>query len=160
MNIDSVKKQQLYVDFDYFDWYGIPIMVLILFILTILVLRQKAINHRVVEHQDTWGCGYEAPSAKMQYTSDSFSEPILELMPQLTLADTPIKIQETFPKNIEYETNESDVIEENWIIKIAHYIPLLVRPFHFFQNGKTQYYVLYAVLSLTVLILLTVLKIV
>ena len=45
-----------------------------------LVLRVRG---RSPMHDDTWGCGYAAPSARMQYTARSFSEQFAErLLPR------------------------------------------------------------------------------
>lgn len=43
-----------------------------------LVLRRGASRRRV---DDTWGCGYLAPTARMQYTSGSFAEAAQHLLP-------------------------------------------------------------------------------
>ena len=45
-----------------------------------LVLYLRARRRRV---DDTWGCGYVAPTARMQYTSGSFSEAAHILLPRL-----------------------------------------------------------------------------
>ena len=42
------------------------------------VLARRARRHRI---DDTWACGYAAPTARMQYTSGSFSEAAQHLLP-------------------------------------------------------------------------------
>ena len=40
-------------------------------------LRRRLLAHRSVGSASTWGCAYDVPTARMQYTSASFSSPLL-----------------------------------------------------------------------------------
>jgi len=47
---------------------------------------------------DTWGCGYAAPTARMQYTSGSFSEAVQKLLPRRLRARVAIEREQAlFP---------------------------------------------------------------
>lgn len=59
------------------------------------VLVRRARRHR---DDDTWGCGYVAPTSRMQYTSGSFSQAAYVLMPRLLRPRVAIRRDETvFP---------------------------------------------------------------
>ena len=44
---------------------------------TLVLVRRALLRRRDVRAGATWGCGYEAPTARMQYTAASFADPVL-----------------------------------------------------------------------------------
>ena len=52
-------------------------------LLLVIALRGVATSALARRGAPTWGCGYEAPSAAMQYTSASFSEPLTRIVQPL-----------------------------------------------------------------------------
>lgn len=62
----------------------------------------------------TWGCGYTAPNARMQYTGSSFSHPMAtvfrDVLAYLTREDLPKGV---FPKDGRYDTHCVDSVEQS-----------------------------------------------
>jgi hydrogenase-4 component B len=159
LNINKVHCDSIFYEINDFTWFYIPIGILAGLFILLYALRQFITSNRDVQYEGTWGCGYESPSAKMQYTSHSFGESVSELIPQFNYGIEKGEITKIFPEPIKFETHEEDKIGKNYMQKIAELFPRLVSPLHIFQNGKTQFYVLYSVLFLVALVLLTVTKI-
>jgi formate hydrogenlyase subunit 3/multisubunit Na+/H+ antiporter MnhD subunit len=97
---------------------------------------------------DTWGCGYAAPTARMQYTSGSFAEPILQLLPRALRARVVMRREATlFPHRGELISDRDDPFTR------SAYEPLLDRfgkrfaQLRWVQQGITHLYVLYIVVT-------------
>jgi len=82
-------------------------------ILAGLVLLRFALLPRCDRRHVTWGCGYTAANARMQYTGSSFSHPMVtvfwDFLSYLLRADLP---QSVFPKNGHYDTHCVDSVEQ------------------------------------------------
>lgn len=94
----------------------------------------------------TWGCGYIAPAAKMQYTASSFIRAYRKLAePLFSIHKKKKEITGVFPATGEQETHPYDKAEK-WLIDY----PLLrlkkfFNRFTFLQNGNLQFYILYGI---------------
>lgn len=123
------------------------IWVFILLVIVIWAIRKYIQSRRVAALGATWGCGYVAPTEKLQYTAGSFVRSYSKLFRPFLLASKEEKeIQTIFPTEGTYETHIYDRIEKYLIDKpIAAYKSLLGR-FVFLQNGKLQYYISYGII--------------
>jgi hydrogenase-4 component B len=69
----------------------------------------------------TWGCGYTAPNARMQYTGSSFSHPMVavfrDLLKYLTREDLPRGV---FPPDGHYESHCVDSVERTMFALLAN----------------------------------------
>jgi hypothetical protein len=52
-------------------------IVLAAILVVVVVIRLLLLRGREVRTEATWACGYAAPTPRMQYTSASFSQPLL-----------------------------------------------------------------------------------
>ena len=99
---------------------------------------------------ETWGCGYLKPTARMQYTASSFAQPFTRLLQLFTRKEVP-PLQPVFPKEAHFSTHPQDPAQEGL------YRPLfnrLKRGAHWgkqLQHGSLRVYLLY--ISLTLLAL-------
>jgi formate hydrogenlyase subunit 3/multisubunit Na+/H+ antiporter MnhD subunit len=121
-----------------------------IFILIILVLwgfRKLVMRSRKATTDLTWGCGYVAPTEKLQYTAGSFVRSYSKLFrPFLLSSKTEKEVEGIFPSGGSYETHIYDRIEKYLVDNpIAAYKSLLSR-FLFLQNGKLQFYILYGII--------------
>ena len=121
-----------------------------IFILIVLVLwgfRKLVTQKRSASVDVTWGCGYIAPTAKLQYTAGSFVRPYSKLFRPFLLSHKAQKdVEGIFPSGGSYETYSYDRIEKYMIDNpISAYKSLLGR-FLFLQNGKLQFYILYGII--------------
>ena len=109
----------------------------------------------------TWGCGYTgANPASHQYTATSFANSIVELAPVVNVKKhgEEIREDEIFPKEREFETHSSDILEETMVSAPANKFIYLLEKIAVFQTGKLQNYLLYALLFLVAIFVLSLLK--
>jgi len=125
--------------------WGIWIFILISAV--VFGLRKLVMQNRKASVEPTWGCGYIAPTVKLQYTAGSFVRPYSKLFrPFLLSSKTQKDVEGLFPSGGSYETHIYDRIEKYLIDNpIAAYKSLLGK-FLFLQNGKLQFYILYGII--------------
>jgi len=127
--------------------------ILILLAISIFTIRKFALNQRKIEKSPTWGCGYIAPTPKIQYTASSFIRTYSKLFaPFLLMGKHEEEINGIFPSEAKYHTHPYDKVEK-WLIDS----PLKLNKsfmgrFVFLHNGKLQVYILYGVLFIIAVI--------
>ncbi len=118
-----------------------------------LYLIKKAALKGKTASGDTWGCGYQAPSPRIQYTASSFAS--VFLMPKGPL----IKIEEDtaqteglFPKKASYISKARDIIAAMTVKPAIKAVSFVMRGFSWIQSGNTQQYILYGLVFLIIAI--------
>ena len=102
----------------------------------------------------TWGCGYQAPSSRIQYTASSFASTFLKpIGPFLRLEEENVYPEGVFPKEASYKSRPHDVIEAATVKPASKLINFIMRAFSWIQSGNTQQYILYGLIFLIVSIL-------
>lgn len=129
------------------------------FILTILILlgiRKLVLRKRAILISSTWGCGYTAPTSKIQYTGSSFSRTYSKLFAMIFLINKKEKdVQGVFPLYAHLETNIYDKTEK-WLIDYPlGRLKYFLSRFLFIQNGRLQTYVAYGIVFIIAILLLT-----
>ena len=129
------------------------------FILTILILlgiRKLVLRKRAITISSTWGCGYTAPTAKIQYTGSSFSRTYSKLFAMIFLINKKEKnVQGVFPLYAHLETHIYDKTEK-WLIDYPlGRLKYFLSRFLFIQNGRLQTYVAYGIVFIIAILLLT-----
>ncbi len=120
---------------------------LILLILAIYWIRIRVLRNRQVSFGLTWGCGYVAPTPKLQYTAGSFVRSYVKLnKPTLTFSKDEKEVIGVFPAHSHYETNAYDKFERWLIDRPVKGLKKFLTRFLFLQNGSLQSYILYGVL--------------
>jgi hydrogenase-4 component B len=113
-------------------------------------LRTRAAG---VEASVTWGCGYSSPTPRMQYTSSSFAEMLVN---QFRWALWPIvrrsRIDTTFPRQAHYESDVPEGVLDRLVWPSAHWLAQRLSWFRVFQQGSVQTYLLY-IFAILVLLL-------
>jgi formate hydrogenlyase subunit 3/multisubunit Na+/H+ antiporter MnhD subunit len=101
-----------------------------------------------VKEGSTWGCAYETPSARMQYTGKSFSKNLGKLtnsvLPEKKVYSEILQ-SEIFPVKRKHVTLYVDVVETRLVDPLLKIIRQLIHLFNFVQNGRIQAYVLYGI---------------
>jgi formate hydrogenlyase subunit 3/multisubunit Na+/H+ antiporter MnhD subunit len=131
-------------------WAAMGLFALILFVLLVRRIVQRKAK---IEVAPTWGCGYVAPTAKLQYTASSFVRSYGKLFGAIILWFKKEKeVEGVFPIDGHYESHTYDRLEQ-WLIDkpITAYKSFMGR-FLFLQNGKLQYYILYGILFIVSII--------
>ncbi len=125
----------------------------VLLIIFIYFIRKTVTKKHKVVISSTWGCGYIAPTAKLQYTASSFVRTYSKLFGTILLFNRKEKeIQGIFPARAHYETRPYDKIEK-WLIDAPlHSFKSVLNKFRFLSNGKIQFYILYGLIFIILVI--------
>ncbi len=120
----------------------------------IYLIRWKSSQYKSLQYNSTWGCGYTAPTSKMQYTASSFVRAYRKLAePILSIHKVKKEITSIFPITGGQETHPYDSVEKWFIDYPINRIKTFLNRFVFLQNGNLQFYILYGV-SFIILVLI------
>jgi hydrogenase-4 component B len=116
-------------------------------------LRAVLLSRRDVRSSETWGCGYTQPTARMQYTSSSFAQPLTAMFrfPLGTVRHW-TAITDHFPRTAEFESHTPDVFSQGMFRPAFLGIGSLLSRLRWLQHGRLQVYVLYVAATLAVLL--------
>ncbi len=123
-----------------------------------LVVGVFWLNRRIQKHSlgwtETWGCGYTAPTARMQYTASSIAQFLVELMawPLQLKVERP-HLTTFFPSTATFKSHVPEVVLERAVIPIVHSLGRCLFWFRIVQQGSIQLYVLYIFAMLVFLLL-------
>jgi hydrogenase-4 component B len=119
----------------------------------IALLRIWLLSGREAREAGTWDCGYAEPTARMQYTSSSFAQPILDFFNVFHRGWKRLKPpQGYFPAMASFETEALDTSQEKVYRPIFEAIERFLSKLRVMQHGRIQLYVLYIVLTLIFLV--------
>ena len=117
-------------------------------------LRLLLLRKRSVESSATWGCAYQAPNSRMQYTGLSYSTPFIVLIKHIVKIrrqhEKPVGL---FPKNTKFGIHFNDIIDYHVIDPLIKIIKRLLALFTWVQSGGTGNYILYGLVFLICTIL-------
>lgn len=126
---------------------------LIALISVLLLIRKRSEKKKVIERGSTWGCGYESPAERTQYTASSFVRSYAKLAkPVLDIEKKEGELNEVFPGKSQYETHPYDKIERVFIDKPLKLLNSFTDQFRFLQNGRLQFYILYGIIFVAAVI--------
>jgi len=111
----------------------------------------------------TWGCGYLAPTSKIQYTGKSFTKTLSKTFNWIVVERkryVEVKAGETFPKKRKYVSHYHDFFEYRLIHVVTNQLIYAANYFKFIQNGRVQSYVLYGIVFIMTIFVLTVFNLV
>lgn len=132
---------------------GICAAAFLLLIGLIYLIRSKMTISRPRSFNTTWGCGYVAPTSKMQYTASSFTRAYRKLAePFLSISKRKKEITEVFPKSGGQETHPYDKAEAWFIDFPLHLLKSFLNRFTFLQNGNLQFYILYGIVFISLVL--------
>ncbi|MCL4549699.1 MAG: hydrogenase [Bacteroidetes bacterium] len=127
---------------------------ILLLVFILYSVKKWSEKKKIISVEPTWGCGYVAPNERMQYTASSFVKNYVNLIePVLSIKKSDVVIQDVFPSPQKYESSTYDKIEYYVIDKNVKLIKKLLYRFDFLQNGKIQYYILYGLIFIILIIL-------
>ncbi len=130
----------------------------IIFTAVIYFIRKRIAEHHTIMSGPTWGCGYVAPNSHMQYTASSFVRSYRKLAePVLTIHKNKKEVKGIFPKVGMHETHPYDKAEAILIDYPLRQLKHFFNRFTFLQNGNPQFYILYGVVFIVMVIVIPVL---
>jgi NADH:ubiquinone oxidoreductase subunit 5 (subunit L)/multisubunit Na+/H+ antiporter MnhA subunit len=117
-------------------------------------VHHRLLRNREVRSEPTWACGYNAATARMQYTASSFAQPLLAslgtILKQTRRATLP---QGYFPTSGHFTEHLMDQSLESFWMPAATKTISLFRRLKFLQQGRLQSYLLYILVTLILILL-------
>ncbi|WP_005033573.1 proton-conducting transporter membrane subunit [Holophaga foetida] len=108
-------------------------------------------SHSVPERPGTWDCGYAAPTARMQYTADSFSDGWSALFPMVKTRVR--RIRAIFPGRTTFHTGFQDAVGDAWLAPRIDRLATRLLRFRRLQRGYLSIYILYILIALVAVFL-------
>ena len=111
----------------------------------------------------TWGCGYTAPTSRIQYTGKSFSKSLSKMFNFIVIERKQyeeLKAGEIFPEYKKYKSHYHDFFEFRLIHVVTNQLIYAANYFKFIQNGRIQSYVLYGIVFILAVFILTIFNII
>jgi hydrogenase-4 component B len=135
-------------------WAAMNVVLVLLATVAILAgLRWALLRRREVRHGATWGCGYEAPTARMQYTAASFADPILEpsesIFVQRIVHDG---LEGAFPRSAHHERRMGDVVADRLLGPAIRGLVASFKWLDVLQQGGVPRYLVWVLLTVVVLL--------
>ncbi|HEY6865713.1 MAG TPA: proton-conducting transporter membrane subunit [Candidatus Eisenbacteria bacterium] len=127
--------------------------VLIGLVALLALARLALLRRRRVEAGPTWGCGFEAPDARMQYTAASFAQPLLE--PFAAVVSARLEREGPagyFPERARHEMHVGDMAGELILQPAVHRVLRVFSRVRGLQHGRIQLYLAYILVTLVVLL--------
>lgn len=120
----------------------------------IWAIKKYVVRSAQVDITPTWGCGYAAPSSKMQYTASSYVRSYRKLIsPLLMMNKKEEDVKGVLSSPIQSQTHPYDKIEVVFIdlpLKLLNKILARVR---FLQTGNVRHYILYGVIFIFIIVI-------
>jgi formate hydrogenlyase subunit 3/multisubunit Na+/H+ antiporter MnhD subunit len=107
-------------------------------------------RHRPSAAGETWGCGYAAPTERMQYTAQSFSETVSErLVPRwLRPRVADLRVTGTFPARVDFASDSADPVTRGFFEPLfARWADRFAR-LRWMQQGMLHVYLVYILVAL------------
>src|SRR6266496_1487396 len=123
----------------------------------IFIIRKRITVFKPHHIDATWGCGYAAPTNKMQYTASSFIRTYRKLAePVFFIYKKKKEITGIFPKTGGQETHPYDKAELWFIDYPLRQLKHFFNRFAFLQNGNPQFYILYGMIFISLILIIPV----
>jgi hydrogenase-4 component B len=116
-------------------------------------LRLRLLRHREIGASVTWDCGYARPTARMQYSSSSFAQPLTGLFAAIlrpvVRGGPPSGL---FPEPTSFASQTPDLAHRGVFAPVFAGIDRAGARLRWLQHGNVHLYVLYIALTLLVLL--------
>jgi formate hydrogenlyase subunit 3/multisubunit Na+/H+ antiporter MnhD subunit len=125
----------------------------LLIAVTLLLALVRAVlgRGREIRHAPTWGCGYATPTARMQYTASSLSEPIVRLLaPVLRTRVRWSGIADRWPRSASWSSQVLDRAITDLYRPAIERIGAMALRLRGMQEARVTTYLRYVVLALLV----------
>jgi hydrogenase-4 component B len=128
---------------------------LFVFCLLIAVLYLRRLRFQPAATGSTWGCGYLAPTPRMQYTGTSFSELVVSLLGNIVSLRRrqPALGVVALPRSARFCYEVTETILDQVLTPIFQWIGLAFSYIRRLQHGQLHIYMLYIFVTLFVLMI-------
>lgn len=111
------------------------------------LVRGKLLARREVGVRETWGCGYQASSARIQYTPYSFTQPLAAIFgPIMGLSRRGEPVEGYFPKRGSLGLSAPDRFRVHVFTPLFEWVERLCNACKVIQHGKISIYILYIII--------------
>ena len=136
------------------DWISAMAVVLVVALALTSLLLWIRLRGSVVEKNSTWGCGFVAPTPRIQYTSSSFAEMLVNLFGWALRPRTQQpKVVALFPQRTDFHSEVFDPVLDEAVLPTFRFVADKFSWFRVFQQGRIQTYLLYIFGALLALLL-------
>jgi len=137
--------------FEWITFMGLVLMGALLATGALLWLRLRT---SVVQKGSTWGCGYVAPTPRMQYTSSAFAQMLVGLFSWALRPHVHApKGMPLFPQKTDFHSEVPDPVLDEVVMPVFRFGGSLFSWFRVFQQGSIQAYLFYIFIALIGLLL-------
>jgi hydrogenase-4 component B len=134
-------------------WITVLALALIVFSLLIWFWYRRRLQQSTVAAGSTWGCGYLAPTSRMQYSASSFADLLVDFFGGILRPERhPPKIKGSFPERASFESHVPEAVLEKIYLPLLRRIYEKLLPVRRLQHGQLHLYILYTFITLVVLI--------
>jgi len=131
---------------------SVSVITLVL-IVVLAAARKRLLRSREVREGVTWDCGYAAPTARMQYTSTSFVQPLTDFFSPVLRSHKHLhEPSGLFPDAASARTHHEDVFLSGLFSRSYRGLSWILSRLHWLQHGRLNLYVLYIALTLVALL--------
>jgi hydrogenase-4 component B len=128
------------------------LLAMTLLTLIVKVWAQKKVGVRL---RETWSCGYQNVTARMQYSASSFAEELVKLgQPMLGLKLHWKPIANVLPESRTFKSHVYDLIEEGLWVRLNRAIGRALNLLRWIQSGNIRHYVLYIFAALIIYLII------
>ena len=107
-----------------------------------------------IQFHETWGCGYDRPNNRMQYSASSYASPFLSMLKPLFKKIFDIeKPKKLFPKSAHFSLHIDDIEEAYIINPLVKFDEWFLSKFEKIQSGNLQSYMKYGLIFLVLIII-------
>jgi len=125
------------------------LLTVLIVVLTIVWMRRS----RVSPHLGTWDCGYARPTSRIQYTASSFAQMIVSMFRWVLRPRVHgPHVGGAFPAPARMQTHVDDLVLNQRLTRAGHRIKHWFDWFRRFQQGLTQQYVLYILITVILML--------
>jgi hydrogenase-4 component B len=127
---------------------------LVFLIIGTLILIMLFLRRRIVKTTEpTWGCGYERPNPRMQYTGNSLIHPLAYFIrPFIKKRDVMNYDKAIFPEGFTFEVRVHEFLHDSLIAPVKRAILSFLNLFAGIQKGNTQVYISYGLVFLLIVL--------
>jgi hypothetical protein len=135
-------------------WISAASAMLLTVIVVVGFILATSISRSAIHGESTWGCGYRTATPRMQYTSSSFGQMLVDMFAWLLRpsAHRP-NLRSLFPSDASYYGEMRDVVLDRVMVPAFRWSARVLGWFRVLQQGSIQAYLLYIMLALLMLFL-------
>jgi len=128
------------------------LLAMTLLTLGIKVWTQKRVGVRL---RETWGCGYQSVTARMQYSASGFAEELIKLgQPMLGLKLHWKPMAQVLTEPPMFRSHSYDQIQEGLWVRLNRRVGRALILLRWIQSGNIRHYVLYIFAALIVYLII------